>query len=108
MLYIDRVEDVAFHYMTYSHTLAQEPLPRGHDINSLVDPSFVINTLHVLNLSDPTPSVYKKRRRNIAFLYVPMSQLKNPAPGAMKFTICVDSSLVIITILSVCLIYAWV
>ena len=37
-----------------------------------------------------------------------MTQHKNPALGVIKFTILVHPTLVIITILSVYLIYAWV
>ena len=54
-------------------------------------------------MSDLCPSVDKKRR-NIAFsLYAHASDL-----GFIKFTILVNSSLFIITIFSVCLIYACV
>ena len=44
-------EKMHFHYMTYGHALAQEPLPRGFmKVTILVDPSLVIITMYIVCL----------------------------------------------------------
>ena len=38
-------------YDLYGHALAKEPLPRGHEITILVDPSLVVITIHLFCLN---------------------------------------------------------
>ena len=80
------------------NAFAQKNLPRGvNKFTILTDPSLVC------------PRVEEKRRRNITFsLYDLYGHVlaQNPCYGAIRFTIFVNSSFVINTILSVCQIYA--
>ena len=73
----------------------------------LTDPSLFIIALYLICLIH----ALEKTRRGEEILhvhYMTTLQHKNPCPGGMKFQILIDSVLVIITVLSFCLIYAWV
>ena len=54
--------------------------------------------MHVLKLSDPCPSVDKKRRGNtgIDLHYMATPSKRNAVLGVMKFTISVDPSVIIL------------
>ena len=47
-------EIMRFHYMTYGHTLAQEPLPRGHEIYYF-GRAFLGHHFYKLSLFEPCP-----------------------------------------------------
>ena len=69
----------------------------------------LITGTNLLNLSDPCPSDGRQEGEKKYCMFTTClwarPSTRPPAPGVIKFTIFVDSSLVIITILSVCLIY---
>ena len=103
-----------FHYITHMATAQhQNPCPGVMKFTILVNPSLVIITLYLVYLNYAWE--YRRRFvRNNAFssynLYIcPRSSIRTHAPGVMKYTIQVDSSLLIITIYMylVCLIYAY-
>ena len=85
----------------YGHTLTKGLMK----FTIMVDHSLVIITLYRTFLSDPCPSVDKKRR-NIAFSLCciftiwPCPSTWNPALGVIKFTILVDPSFFNITLQS--------
>ena len=120
-MYIDREEDNAYSLHVYiglhDHTLGYEPKPQGswnlQFCRSFLN--YIGHHYYRLSLSDVCLRVDKKRR-NVAFSqygHAPAQEpqlhpsTRTPAPRIMNCIILVDSSLVIITILSVCLIYAW-
>ena len=86
-------------YDTFYH---KKPSPIGHEIYNFGRP-FLIHHYWILNLSDPCTSVDNKRRRPIAFSLYSHALTQEPVPrGSWNL---VDSSSVIIIILTVCLIY---
>ena len=79
----------------------------GHEIYNF-DRPFLGHHNYKLNLSDSCLSVDKKRGRNIGFSLYGHAPTQEPLhPGVMEFTILVDSSFALITILKVSLIYNW-
>ena len=79
--------------------------PLGHKIYDF-GRSFLCYHYFILNLPDPCSSVDKTRKKNIVFSQY--NHTRTPAQRVMKFTNLVDSSLFIITLYLVCLIYIWV
>ena len=88
-----------FHNMTYMATPEHKnPCPGGHYIKNFGRP-FLGYQYYILELSDPCPSVDKKRSRNIAFSLYGHAPAQEHLPGGVKqFTILVDPSFIIITI----------
>ena len=94
-------EIMQFHYLYEQYGLNRRtPVPGLHYIYNFCRPLVGHQYhIHVLHLSDPCPSVDKKRRRNILLTIWPCPSSRTTAPGVMIFTILVDPSMVIITIL---------
>ena len=100
-----------FHYMTYMATPQHKnPCPGGHEIYNFGRP-FLGHHYYVRSLSDLCLGVKKRIFKGIMHFhymtYMATPQPKNPCPRGLKFTIWVDPSLVIITIIHLfCLKYA--
>ena len=95
-MYTKRIEETLhFHYMSMSRH--KNPCPGVHLIYNF-GRLFLGHHYYILNLSDPYPSVYKKRRRKMHFQYTCMTYMttplhKNPFAGGQETL--VDPSLVI-------------
>ena len=81
--------------------LHKTPRPDSNEIYKLARP-FLGHFCFILNMSDPCPSMDKKRRKNIAcspYDHAPSPPTQETLPpGGLKITIFVDSYLVIIII----------
>ena len=67
------------HYnVLYGHILAYDPSPKDHEISNF-GRLLLGRHYYILYLSDPYPSV-DKRRRNIAFLFYGHAQTQEPLP----------------------------
>ena len=90
-------------YDMFGHALAQEPLPPG-SWNLQFSRTFLAHPYYKLSLSDLGPGVFFKidfQRNNAVSLYdifIHALVQEHPVPGVMKFTILVDTTLVILTI----------
>ena len=95
--------------MTYGHTLAKNPFPRGHEIYNFGRPFLghltCILTLSVLCLGEE--KIFKEIVHFHYITFIDMTRHKSPYPGVMKITILVDTSSGILTLYLVCLLYAW-
>ena len=93
-------------YDLYGHALAQEPRPQGHEIYNF-GRSFLGHHYHILSLPYSCSRVGKKIVKEILtkthfalyeFNSPVRAQVKITSQGVMKYTIMVDTSLVVITI----------
>ena len=86
-------------YDLYSHALAHEPCPRGHDIYNFGRP-FFCHHHYILSLYGPCTRVEKKILKetlNLKDYFDGHGLAQDPFPGVIIFRILVDPSLVIIT-----------
>ena len=81
----------------------KNPCPGIMILRILVDHSLVIITTYIIYLIHAP--VWKRTEEIVHFTIEPRPSTRTPAPGVMQFTILVCPSVIIITILSVCLIY---
>ena len=87
-----------WHYLTYGHAVAQDPLPRGSwnylcrldDLRLNICRPFFGHRFYISRLSVLSLGVEKIFNEIIHFhyiTYIAMPSIRTPAPGVMKFTI---------------------